>query len=211
MRIKLAPACALVGLFLASLAVGAESLVEGDAEAGKAKAITCTACHGAQGNSVNPEWPNIAGQHATYTVAQLKAFKSGKRQNALMSSQAMLLSDRDMADLAVYFEGLPAAAQAVANPDLIDRGEALYRGGDLENGTSACLACHGPTGKGNPAAAYPLLAGQHAVYTAKALNDYASGARAYDHSSRMMQEIASRLDAEDIEALASYIQGLRQR
>ncbi len=211
MRIKLAPAYLLVGLFLAFPAVKAESLVEGDAEAGKAKAITCTACHGAEGNSVNPEWPNIAGQHAAYTVAQLQAFKSGKRQNALMSSQAMLLSDRDMADLAVYFENLPAAAQAVANPDLIDRGEALYRGGDLETSASACLGCHGPTGKGNPAAGYPLLAGQHAVYTSKALNDYAAGARAYSHSSRMMQDISSRLDNDDIEALASYIQGLRQR
>ena len=210
MRIKLAPAWLLVGFLLASAAVQADSLVEGDAAAGKAKAITCTACHGAEGNSVNPEWPNIAGQHAGYTVDQLQAFKSGKRQNALMSSQAMLLTDQDMADLAVYFESLPAAAQAVADPDLLVRGEALYRGGDLEKGVSACLACHGPTGKGNPAAGYPLLAGQHAVYTAKALNDYASGARAYSHASRMMQEIAVRLDNEDIEALSSYIQGLRQ-
>ena len=211
MRIKLAPASLLVGFLLASAAVQAEGLVEGDAAAGKAKAITCTACHGAEGNSVNPEWPNIAGQHAGYTVAQLQAFKSGKRQNALMSSQAMLLTEQDMADLAVYFESLPAAAQAVADPDRIDRGEALYRGGNLEKGVSACLACHGPTGKGNPAADYPLLAGQHAVYTSKTLGDYASGARQSDGKTRQMRDIASRLDDEDIQALASYIQGLRQR
>ena len=211
MRIKLAPACLLAGFLLACTALQAEGLVEGDAASGKAKAITCTACHGTEGNSVNPEWPNIAGQNAAYTVAQLEAFKSGKRQNALMSSQAMLLTEQDMADLAVYFEGLPAAAQAVADPNLIVRGEALYRGGDLESGAAACLACHGPTGRGNPAAGYPLLAGQHAVYTSKQLNDYASGVRQSDGKTRQMRDIASRLDKDDIEALASYIQGLRQR
>lgn len=210
MRIKLALACLLAGSLVASVAARAEGLIDGDAAAGKAKAITCTACHGTEGNSVNPEWPNIAGQHAAYTVAQLKAFKDGKRENALMSSQAMLLTDQDMADLAVYYEGLPAAAQAVANPDLIDRGEALYRGGDLESGAAACLACHGPTGRGNPAASYPLLAGQHAVYTSKQLQDYASGARRSDGKTRQMRDIASRLDDDDIAALASYIQGLRQ-
>ncbi len=208
MRIKLVPICTLIGISMVS-AVSAESLVEGDAEAGKAKAITCTACHGPQGNSVNALWPNIAGQGAAYTVAQLKAFKDGARKDPLMTSQAMLLSDQDMADLAVYFEGLPAAAQAVADPDTIDRGEALYRGGNLETGASACLACHGPTGRGNPAAGYPALAGQHAAYTAKQLRDYAAGTRESDGKTRQMRDIAAKLSQEDIDALASYVQGLR--
>ncbi|MGB5165815.1 MAG: c-type cytochrome [Woeseiaceae bacterium] len=217
MRIKLAPICALLGLSIAAPIVHAESLVDGDADAGKAKAITCTACHGPEGNSQNPLWPNIAGQNAKYLADQLQAFKvgmqpeakDGVRKDPLMSSQAMLLSDEDMADLAVYFESLPGAAQAVANVDLIDRGEALYRGGNLENKASACIACHGPTGRGNPAAGYPALQGQHAVYTAKQLRDYKAGARSSDGKTRQMRDIAARLDDKDIEALASYVQGLR--
>jgi len=109
----------------------------------------------------------------------------------------------------VYFESLPAAAQSVADADLVARGEALFRGGDLANGTAACMACHGPTGRGNPAAKYPALNGQHAAYTAKQLQAYAAGTRETDGKTRMMREIAARLDKEDIEAVASYMQGLK--
>lgn len=209
MKNKLAPLFALTGLGLAASMAQAESLVDGSIDDGKAKALTCTACHGPEGNSANALWPNIAGQNASYTLAQLKAFKDGSRQDPLMSSQAMLLSEQDMADLAVYFESLPGAAQAVADASLVARGEALYRGGNNDNEIAACMACHGPTGRGNPAAVYPALQGQHAAYTAKQLNAYADGARATDGKTRMMRDIAARLSNEDIEALASYVQGLR--
>jgi len=209
MKIKLVPLFAMAGLVLAGFQAQAESLVEGSAEAGKARALTCTACHGAEGHSANPVWPNLAGQHAGYIQAQLTAFKNGTRQDPLMSSQAMMLSDDDIANLAVYFESLPAAAQAVADPGLIDRGEALFRGGNVDNGVAACLACHGPTGRGNPAAGYPAIQGQHAAYTAKQLHAYADGTRETDGKTRMMRDIASRLSKEDIEALASYVQGLK--
>ena len=194
---------------LAALQVQAESLIDGSAEDGKTKAVTCAACHGADGISVNPLWPNLAGQGASYLVAQLKAFKEGTRENPLMTSQAMMLSEQDMADLAVYFEGLPAPVQAVADPDLVAKGEALYRGGDVTNQVAACIACHGPTGNGNPAAAYPALKGQHAAYTAKQLRDYASGDRVSDGKTRIMREIAGKLSADEIDALASYVQGLK--
>jgi len=209
MKIKLAPLFATVGLALAAIQVQAESLVDGSAEAGKAKAITCTACHGPEGNSANAMWPNIAGQNAPYLQAQLTAFKDGSRMDPVMSSQAMLLSDEDIADLAVYFESLPSAAQAVADADLVSRGETLYRGGNTATGVSACMACHGPTGRGNPAAKYPALQGQHSVYTTKQLNDYASGARTTDGKTRIMRDIAGRLSKEDMAALSSYVQGLR--
>lgn len=199
---------ALIVLLAFHTAARAESLVDGSAEAGKSKALTCGACHGADGNSVNPEWPSIAGQHALYTYEQLKAFKSGLRVNALMSGQAMMLSDQDMRDLAVYFESQTRAAKAVANPATVDKGRSLYLGGDRESGASACIACHGPNGTGNPAANYPAIAGQYAVYTAKALRDYASGARKTDGPTKVMRDIASRLSEEDIKAVASYIQGL---
>jgi len=221
MKNKLAMILILTGLALSALPVQAGSLVDGSAEAGKAKALTCTACHGPAGNSSSALWPNIAGQNAPYILSQLQAFKNSmsanhaqtgsamSRMDPLMSSQAMLLSDQDMADLAVYFEGLPGAAQSVADASLLARGEALYRGGNKDTGTAACLACHGPTGRGNPAAKYPALQGQHAAYTAKQLQSYASGERETDGKTRIMRDIAARLSKEDIEAVASYTQGLK--
>lgn len=209
MKYKLALLFALATLTLAPSQARAQSLVDGSAEAGKARALTCTACHGPEGNSSSPMWPNIAGQNAPYILAQLQAFKSGARKNPLMSSQAMLLSDEDMANLAVYFESLPPAAQAVADVNLIARGEALYRGGNVKEKASACLACHGPTGRGNPAAKYPALKGQHAAYTAKQLNDYANGTRTTDGKTHIMRDITARLNRDDIAALSSYVQGLK--
>jgi cytochrome c553 len=209
MKIKLSPLFVIAGLVLATTQIHAESLVDGSAEAGKARALTCTACHGPEGNSSNPMWPNIAGQNAPYLLAQLRAFKDGSRVDPLMSSQAMMLSDEDMANLAVYFESLPAAAQSLADESLLDRGEALYRGGNKGNEASACLACHGPTGRGNPAAKYPALRGQHATYTAKQLKAYADGERATDGKTHMMRNIAENLDKDDIAALSSYVQGLK--
>ena len=201
-----------VALGLCTLLAGsafADGIVAGDAEAGKSKAITCGACHGADGNSVNPVWPSLAGQHATYAVAQLQAFKSGTRSDPLMLGQVMSLNDTDMRNLAVYFEGMPAAAKAVADPASVDRGERLYRGGDSDNNSAACIACHGPTGRGNPAAAYPSLKGQYATYTAMQLRAYASGARQSDGPTKVMRDIASSLSEDDIVAVASYIQGLQ--
>lgn len=209
MKNKRASKFALAGLMLSAFAAQAESLVDGSVDAGKTKSLTCSACHGTQGNSANPLWPNIAGQNAPYLQAQLMAFKSGARKNALMSSQAMLLTDEDMADLAVYYESLPIAAQAVADASLITRGEALYRGGDKASGTPACMSCHGPTGRGNPAAKYPAIKGQHAAYTALQLQNYANNTRMSVAKVQMMGSIAQRLDNEDIEALASYVQGLK--
>ena len=199
---------ALALLVTTSATAQAESLVDGSAEAGKAKSLTCGACHGADGNSVNPEWPSLAGQHAGYAYEQLQAFKGGGRVDPLMSGQAMLLQDEDMRNLAVYFESQAQAAKSVPDASTVDKGESLYRGGDKDSGASACMACHGPTGRGNPAAGYPAVGGQYAVYTAKQLREYASGGRTTDGPTKVMRDIASRLSEEDIEAVSSYIQGL---
>ena len=207
MKTTFATLAALTISIVAS-AASAQSLVDGDADAGKAKSITCAACHGAEGNSANPLWPNLAGQHGKYIVNQLGAFKEGKRVNALMSSQAMLLSEDDMANLAVYYEGLARANQTVADPDLVERGEALYRAGNAETGVAACIACHGPKGVGNAAAQYPSLSGQHAAYTEKTLKDYRSGERQSVAGNNAMNDIASKLTDDEIKALASYVQGL---
>ncbi|HSS63935.1 MAG TPA: cytochrome c [Gammaproteobacteria bacterium] len=83
--------------------VAGTSLAAGDAAAGKSKAASCGACHGPDGNSANPMWPKLAGQHAAYLVKQLKAFKSGERKDPLMSPMAAGLSENDMEDLAAFY------------------------------------------------------------------------------------------------------------
>ena len=179
----------------------------GSADAGKAKAVICQACHGVDGNSVNPEWPSLAGQHASYLANQLRAYKKGARENILMSSQATVLSERDIEDLAAYYSSLSAKTPG-ANPDLASAGERIYRGGNQASGVSACGACHGPAGHGNPSAGIPSLSGQHATYTAAQLRAYAATERKSDLN-QMMRNVAARLSASEIEAVATYIQGLR--
>jgi len=196
------------GAFFATHAV-ADALIDGSADAGKNKAITCGACHGADGNSVNPAWPSIAGQHARYIAESLQSFKDGSRSDVLMSGQSLMLNEEDMRALGAYFSSQTAAVKSVADPSLVDKGESIYRGGDRETGASACMACHGPTGRGNPAASYPSLRGQYAVYTAKQIRDYASDTRKSDGATKVMRDIAKTLSEEDIVAVSSYIQGLR--
>jgi cbb3-type cytochrome c oxidase subunit III len=179
----------------------------GDPEAGASKAATCSACHGVDGNSVNPQWPSLAGQNAEYIVVTLQAFKDGTRSDILMTAQAANLSEQDIADLAAYFAA-QTPAKRTAERDLVAAGQALYRGGDKENQVSACIACHGPTGQGIAPAGYPALAGQHAAYTAKQLNDYQSGKRTSDGDAQIMRNITARLSQEEIKAVAAYLQGL---
>lgn len=192
----------LCGMYLSTPA-----FAEGSAEAGQAKSATCVACHGVDGNSVNPEWPSIAGQHPDYIVKQLKAFKNGDRQNVLMTPMATTLSEADMADLAAYFSkqtanGLEADAAKVS------QGQQLFRGGDPEMGIAACGSCHGPAGHGNPAALYPSIHGQHATYVEAQLKAYRAGTRQTDQN-QMMRDVARRLSDDQIAAVAAYVQGLR--
>jgi cytochrome c553 len=201
-RGALGAACIALGLSVALPASAA-----GSAEAGAQKAATCAACHGQDGNSINPEWPSLAGQHANYIVRSLEAYKDGSRNNVLMAGQVTALSEQDMLDLGAYYEA-QKPVKRTANPDLVNRGERLYRGGDIDRGISACIACHGPTGRGNPAAKYPMVSGQHAAYTAGQLKAYRAKERKSDPN-QMMRTISALLNDEDIAAVAEYIQGLR--
>jgi cytochrome c553 len=192
---------------LAAFAVASAAAAEGTAAAGQAKSATCIACHGADGNSVNPEWPSLAGQHASYIERQLHLFKSGARQNVLMSPMTMTLSDEDIADLAAYYAGLNRTGLE-ADPAKVEQGTKLYRGGDAKGHVAACIACHGPTGSGNPAVVYPALRAQHAAYVAAQLRAYRSGERTTDPN-QMMRNVAAGLSDAEIDAVASYLQGLR--
>jgi cytochrome c553 len=196
----------LAATFSAALA-GNPAFPAGNVEAGAAKAIVCQACHGANGNSTNPDWPSLAGIGADYIAEQLKNFKEGKRVNPVMMPNAMGLSAGDMADLGAYFDSLTNTGLE-ASPSYWQAGEKLYRGGDAARAIPACMACHGPTGRGNELAKFPALRGQQSVYVTKQLNDYASGARTTGPNA-IMQTIAKRLSPEDIRNLASYLQGIR--
>jgi cytochrome c553 len=203
--------------FAASSATAADA-IKGSAEAGATKAAVCTACHGVNGNSTNPEWPNLAGQNAAYVREQLEMFKSKKRNNPVMQPIVDPLTEQDFADLAEYFAAqTPTGGEA--DPSYWKAGETLYRSGDATRNIPACTACHGPAGQGNAGAGYPALRAQHSVYTVKQLQDYLTKNRYRDandantvHTTRnsaMMTTIASRLTPEDIRNLASYLQGLR--
>lgn len=178
----------------------------GNAKAGAGKAAVCRACHGSDGNSPNPQWPNLAGQGAPYIVKQLQDFKAGRRTNPIMSPQAAKLSEQDMEDLAAYFSSQKEKTGS-ADPKLVKAGERLYRGGDAATGVPACMACHGPAGAGNPAARYPALHGQHADYVMSQLEAFKDGSRTNDPG-KMMREIAAHLTKEQMRAVASYINGL---
>jgi len=189
----------------------------GSADNGKDKAATCVACHGSDGNSANPQWPSLAGQNEVYMMRTLQAFQvplgengqvvEGGRYDPVMTSQALALNPEDMVDIGAYFTAQKMAGK-VSSPSLVGQGERLYRGGNMEAKVSACIACHGPSGRGNAPAGYPSIAGQHAVYTVKQLQDYRSGARKSDLSG-MMRGTTERLTDDEINAVASYIQGLR--
>jgi cytochrome c553 len=159
------------------------------------------------GNSLSPEWPNLAGQHPAYIERQLKAFKAGERKNDLMSPMAMILSDEDVADLAAYF-ATQKARGGETEPSKLALGQRVYRSGNVQKGVIACAGCHGPNGRGNPLAGYASIQGQHAVYVANQLRAYKSGARGTDPN-QMMRNIAALLSEEEIDAVASYVQGLR--
>ncbi len=193
-----------------SLAAGtAPAMAAGDAAAGKTKSATCAGCHGMDGKSVNPEWPNLAGQHPKYIEKQLKDFKAGTdRNNATMAGMVAALSETDMADLAAYFSSLPRkAGTAAADEDTLKLGEKIYRGGNPATGVAACIGCHGPTGAGNPEANFPALSGQHAKYVENQLKAFKAGQRKND-AGKMMRSIASKMSDEEIKAVAAYVQGL---
>ncbi|MGH8230582.1 MAG: c-type cytochrome [Steroidobacteraceae bacterium] len=191
----------------------------GSAQAGAAKAAVCVACHGPNGNSTNPQWPTLAGQGGVYIESQLKHFRDKSRldPSGAMAAMAATLSDQDIEDVAAYFSSQTTTGQE-ADPSYWQAGQKLYRGGDRARAIPACMACHGPVGRGNPAAGYPMLRAQHSAYTMQQLGDYAADKR-YTRNDKgdsnggptaaIMHTVASRLTPEDIRNLASYVQGMR--
>lgn len=204
----------IVSLVL-GLGVLANANAQGDAEAGKAKAATCAACHGATGHSAIDAYPNLAGQHAEYIVKQLKAFKDGStRSDAVMAPMAAPLSEQDMQDLGAFFASQPRTASegasagsdaAVATAPVAIVGDAaagkyLYENGDETRAIGACIGCHGKEGASN-VLIYPNLAKQHPEYIEKQLKQFKEGARDNNYA---MSQFAAPLTEQEIADLGAY-------
>jgi cytochrome c553 len=190
----------------------------GDPKAGQTKAGACAACHGADGNSADAQYPRLAGQHERYIAKQLRAFKAGDRENPIMMPMASSLSAQDMRDIGAYFATQHGAA-GVADESPVkggpydgkkywEVGESLFRAGNPKSGVPACMACHGPTGRGNPGPAYPSVGGQHSTYTLARLNYFKAGSDKAKAIAPAMVEISKRLSDEEIQGLATYMEGL---
>ena len=195
----------IIGMFLLFAAI-ATVQAAGDADAGKQKSMVCAGCHGLDGNSPLPNYPNLAGQGAQYLAKQLRDFKSGTRTNAIMQGQVAALSDQDMDNLAAYFSTQKVKLGSVSE-DHLQLGQTLYRGGDPNKGIAACASCHGPTGAGNSPAKFPALSGQHAEYSVAQLQAFKAKSRSNDPAG-MMQNTAGAMDEDEIQAVAHYLEGL---
>ncbi len=192
----------------------------GDAKAGQTKAGACAACHGVDGNSSDAQYPKLAAQQERYIARQLALFKTGERENPIMMGMSATVSPQDMRDIGAYFASQKVLA-GISDDTMIKAGpsqgmkfyavgEHLYRGGDAARGIPACMACHGPTGAGNPGPAYPNLGGQHASYVSAKLTAFRGGLvlGKGDYANPVMAGVAKNLTDEEIQALGTYLQGL---
>jgi len=191
----------------------------GDVTRGQTKAGTCAACHGADGNAADPQYPKLAGQHELYIARHLALFKSGGRDNAIMMGMSAPLTAQDMRDVGAYFASQNVLA-GIGDDTVIAEGpyqgkkyyqvgERIYRGGKAD-GTPSCIACHGPTGRGIPGPTYPAIGGQHASYTALKLTGFRDGIiwGKDKQANAVMKAVAKNLSDEEIQGLATYLQGL---
>jgi cytochrome c553 len=207
----------LISIFLVSL-ISMSVIAGGDVTKGQAKSAVCLACHGANGNSVVATFPKIAGQGESYLLKQLQDFKSGARKDSTMAGIVAGLSADDMVNLAAYFSQQTIAQGVASKQANIALGERLYRGGNKDRGIAACVACHGPKGKGIPSAGFPALASQHSTYTAKQLKDFrqvsintqieGNAPERNNDDRQMMVEFTQSLNNAEIKALSEYISGL---
>ncbi|MDC3012368.1 cytochrome c4 [SAR86 cluster bacterium] len=194
-------------IYAASDKAEIKAVKRGDPQAGSELVATCAGCHGADGNSVVGQWPTLAGQRESYTLAQLIHVQKGERMIESMMGLLDNYSEDQLRDIAAFY-----AAQEVkvgqADSVNFELGQRIYRAGNLSNGVPACTGCHGPQGKGVESAGYPMLSGQKAEYVVTSLVAYKNGERVHSSNAKIMQGIAARLTTEEIRAVANYVSGL---
>lgn len=204
-------------LLLSSLLLVSGGLLAQDQAPDLAKAkqtaeSVCVACHSADGNSLLPENPKLAGQHEDYLYKQMREFKGWNgaapvRENAIMGAMVAGLEEEDMKGLARYFASFELQPESSKNLETVELGQKIWRGGIASKGVPACAACHGPAGAGLPAQ-YPRLSGQFADYSAAQLKAFRDGGRDNDPN-RMMRMIALKMTDAEMNAVADYAAGLR--
>lgn len=199
---------------LMSLLVTSNTLAfGGDIQAGQAKAASCVACHGVDGNSAAPTFPKLAGLGHKYLLKQMKDIRDGRRPVALMAGQVDNMSDQDLSDIAAFYDA-QSRTGGMTDPDKVALGRKVYLAGIAERQVPACSGCHSPTGNGNGPAGYPALGGQHADYIAAQLKMFRKGyedpaGRTNGGEAKIMRTTAFRMSDREIEAVASYIAGLQ--
>mgnify|MGYP006074047857 CR=1 FL=1 len=186
---------------------------KGDAAAGEQKSVTCAACHGADGNSMVPTFPKLAGLGDKYLLKQMQDIRSGLRPVATMAGQVDNMSDQDLADIAAYYNG-QTRTRGVTDAELLELGRKVYMSGIMERKVAACSGCHSPTGQGNNPGGFPALAGQHADYIVAQLTMFRKGyedesGRINDGDNKIMRTTAFELSDLEIQAVASYAAGLK--
>ena len=186
----------------AGLVALAPALAQADAQ--QIATTVCVACHGADGNSVAPTFPKLAGQSPKYLVQQLNDYKSGKRKNDIMAPNAAALSPEDIQGLAAHFSKQKPAPGSVEDKALAEAGQKLYDDGNQDAGVPACASCHKEKGAGD--SRYPRVASQHQTYIVQQLMDFKNGVRTNDKG-KLMQAVAGRMSEQDMKAVAEYLAG----
>lgn len=216
-------------LVIAESAIAQGVVAAGNAAAGATKAAVCGACHGADGNSMVPNFPKLAGQNEKYLFKQLRDIQAWDKETnpakkavtgravVEMTGLLMSLTDQDFADLAAHYatqntqlsgsQELEVQINSGIKVSALALGAKVYRAGNLANGIPSCTGCHSPDGKGNAAAGYPRVSGQHADYIEKQLISFRAGNRIND-AEMTMRSIAEKLSDAEIKAVANFIAGL---
>ncbi|WP_439106601.1 c-type cytochrome [Congregibacter sp.] len=203
----------VLGAIVGTANVQAADILKGDPAAGEQKAVACGACHGADGNSMVPMFPKLAGLGEKYILQQTQHIRDGLRPVAQMAGQVDNMSDQDLADIAAFYSSKPRGVEK-ANPELIALGEKVYRAGVADRNVAACIACHGARGAGNAPAGFPALGGQHADYVSAQLKAYRKGyedptGRVTDGDIKIMRSNAFGLSDMEIQAVSAYVSGLQ--
>ena len=196
----------LIGIIAASAAAkGAPSVSANDDAAIKLATQVCSSCHGPGGNSVSPTFPKLAGQQEAYLVAQIQAFKSGKRNEQeahdYMLGMTTLIDDTTAVALARYFARQPAPQGIPGNPAQVAAGKQVFEQG-IAGSVVPCASCHGAHAEGN--GIFPRLADQHAAYIVRQLNVIQTNLR----NSPVMHGIIKNLKPENMRDVAAYLQSL---
>lgn len=200
-------AAGLFGLALGTAAAQADMIDT----SGMATWEHCALCHGADGVSRMAKFPKLAAQRPDYIAKQLRDFRAERRRNdgGPMVTNAGLLSDEQIEEVAAYFGALPPPSPAGGglDPRVAATGARLFNDGKPETGVPACAGCH--AGAGTAGVLAPQIAAQHAGYLRKQLTDFRTGARSNDPDN-LMRGIAAGLSETEISAVAAYAATLQR-